>query len=68
MNLVDSVLASHGEITAIRRDIHAHPELRYEENRTAQIVADALERWGIATVRGIGKRSEEHTSELQSPC
>ena len=55
MNLVDSVLASHGEITAIRRDIHAHPELRYEENRTAQIVADALERWGIATVRGIGK-------------
>ena len=55
MKLVDSVLASHGEITAIRRDIHAHPELRYEENRTAQIVADALERWGIATVRGIGK-------------
>jgi amidohydrolase len=55
MKLVDSVLESHGEITAIRRDIHAHPELRYEENRTAQIVADSLEKWGIATVRGIGR-------------
>ena len=47
MKIVDSVLASHAEITAIRRDIHAHPELRYEETRTADIVADNLARWGI---------------------
>ena len=55
MKLVDSVLESHGEITAIRRDIHAHPELRYEENRTADIVARNLEKWGIPVVRGLGK-------------
>jgi amidohydrolase len=55
MKLVDSILESHGEIAAIRRDIHAHPELRYEENRTAEIVAQNLERWGIPVVRGLGK-------------
>jgi amidohydrolase len=55
MKLVDSILESHGEITAIRRDIHAHPELRYEENRTADIVAQKLREWGISTVTGIGR-------------
>lgn len=55
MKLVDSILASHGEMVAIRRDIHAHPELRYEENRTADIVATKLESWGISVVRGLGK-------------
>ena len=48
MKLEDSILQSHAEITAIRRDIHAHPELRYEESRTAEVVASNLERWGIA--------------------
>ena len=55
MKLVDSILASHAEITAIRRDIHAHPELRYEETRTADIVADNLARWGVPFVRGLGR-------------
>lgn len=55
MKLVDSVLESHAEITAVRRDIHAHPELRYEENRTADIVASKLREWGIAVETGIGR-------------
>lgn len=38
-----------------RRDIHAHPELRYEENRTAQIVATRLTELGYAVETGIGK-------------
>lgn len=41
------------EIIAIRRDIHAHPELSYQEHRTAEIIANKLTEWGIPIVRGI---------------
>ena len=43
------------ELTAIRRDIHQHPEMAYEENRTADIVAKNLEAWGLEVDRGLGK-------------
>ena len=43
------------EITSLRRDIHAHPELAFAEHRTAALVADALEASGIETHRGIGR-------------
>ncbi|MEO6920073.1 MAG: M20 aminoacylase family protein [Collimonas sp.] len=43
------------QLIALRRDIHAHPELAYEERRTAELVATTLESWGIAVTRGIGK-------------
>ena len=43
------------ELTAIRRDIHAHPELGLEEHRTADIVARKLEEWGIEVHRGVGQ-------------
>lgn len=43
------------DLIALRRDIHAHPELGMEEHRTSAIVADRLRRWGIETVTGIGK-------------
>lgn len=42
------------ELTALRRDFHAHPELGFEEHRTAARVAELLESWGIAVTRGIG--------------
>ena len=42
------------ELTAIRRDIHQHPEMAYEENRTADIVAENLEKWGLEVHRGLG--------------
>ncbi|NLY63972.1 MAG: amidohydrolase [Alcaligenaceae bacterium] len=42
------------EIVAIRRDIHAHPELCYEENRTAALVEKKLKEWGIECTTGIG--------------
>ena len=43
------------ELTAIRHDLHAHPEIGFEEVRTSGIVAEKLQGWGIETYRGIGK-------------
>jgi hippurate hydrolase len=43
------------ELTAIRRDIHAHPEMGLEETRTAALVASKLREWGVEYVEGIGK-------------
>ena len=40
------------ELTAQRRDIHAHPELAFNENRTADMVAAELERYGLEVHRG----------------
>jgi hippurate hydrolase len=55
MQLIESILADAAAITAIRRDIHAHPELCFEENRTADLVAKCLTDWGIPVHRGLGK-------------
>jgi amidohydrolase len=55
MNLLDSVITQAAAITAIRRDIHAHPELCFEENRTADVVAARLTEWGIPIHLGLGK-------------
>jgi amidohydrolase len=55
MRLVEPILSFQTELEAIRRDLHAHPELCYEEQRTADVVAARLEEWGIPVVRGLGK-------------
>ncbi|NLD53615.1 MAG: amidohydrolase [Burkholderiaceae bacterium] len=39
---------------AIRRDLHAHPELRFEEHRTAGVVAEKLKAWGYEVTTGVG--------------
>ena len=54
-NTIDSIVAQSAGIAAIRRDIHAHPELCFEEVRTADIVAQKLTEWGIPVHRGLGK-------------
>jgi hippurate hydrolase len=43
------------ELVHIRRDIHAHPELGFEEKRTSQLVADKLAAWGVEVHRGLAK-------------
>jgi metal-dependent amidase/aminoacylase/carboxypeptidase family protein len=48
----DLLAADHAGLTAIRRDIHRHPETAFEEQRTSQIVADKLQSWGIESIAG----------------
>ena len=55
MPLIESILAESAEVTAIRRDLHAHPELCFEELRTSDLIAKALVDWGIPVVRGLGR-------------
>ena len=55
MTALDRILGYADELTAIRQDIHAHPELGFEEVRTSGIVADKLASWGVEVHRGIGK-------------
>jgi len=52
--LLQALQARAGEFISLRRDIHRHPELAFEEHRTATLVADKLEGWGYAVERGIG--------------
>jgi len=54
MKLIESILAQAPAMAAIRRDLHAHPELCFEEVRTADIVATQLTEWGIPIHRGMG--------------
>lgn len=55
MSLIDEIVFMAPELISWRRDIHAHPELGFEENRTADFVASKLEEFGIEVYRGIGK-------------
>ena len=56
MPIVNRIADLHDEITAWRRDIHAHPELQYDVQRTAATVADKLKAFGCdEVVSGIGR-------------
>jgi hippurate hydrolase len=55
MNLINSIEAEAVAIQALRRDIHAHPELGYQEHRTSDLIAKTLTGWGIPVHRGLGK-------------
>ncbi|MEO7496066.1 MAG: M20 aminoacylase family protein [Massilia sp.] len=54
MKLIEPIIAFQADLEHIRRDLHAHPELCYEEVRTADVVAARLTEWGIPIVRGLG--------------
>ena len=54
MKIIDSLVADAEDIAVLRRDIHAHPELCFEELRTANVVAGKLTAWGIPVHRGMG--------------
>src|SRR5436190_1490138 len=52
---VERIREYHSELEAIRHDLHAHPELGFEETRTSALVADKLASWGIEVHRGLAK-------------
>jgi hippurate hydrolase len=53
--LVERIAGFHEEMTAWRRDIHAHPELGFEERRTSDFVASQLKAFGVEVHRGVGR-------------
>lgn len=55
MKLLIPILEYAAEMAALRKNIHAHPELGFEEVRTAEVVAARLSAWGIPVHRGVGR-------------
>ncbi len=54
VSVLESIQAQAPHITALRRDLHAHPELCFKEVRTADVIAKQLTEWGIEVHRGLG--------------
>ena len=54
MHLIPEIVQQRPGLEALRRDLHAHPELCFSEFRTADVVAARLTEWGIPIHRGLG--------------
>ncbi|NQU56186.1 MAG: amidohydrolase, partial [Rhodospirillales bacterium] len=55
MPVINRITDFHDDMTAWRRDLHAHPETAFEEKRTSDIVAAKLQEFGITVHRGLAK-------------
>jgi hippurate hydrolase len=53
MPIINRIAGYHDDMTAWRRDIHAHPETAFEEHRTADVVAKKLAEFGLEVTRGL---------------
>ena len=54
MHLISEIAQQRSRLEVLRRDLHAHPELCFNEFRTADVVAAKLTEWGIPIHRGLG--------------
>ncbi|MEW5718526.1 MAG: amidohydrolase, partial [Chloroflexota bacterium] len=54
-HLLERARALLSQISDWRRDLHRHPELGFQEQRTAQLVAENLTAWGLRVETGVGK-------------
>ena len=59
-----AIAAGHARYTTWRHELHAHPELAYQEHRTADFVASKLEQFGVPLVRGLGRTGVVGTLQL----
>ena len=66
MKLIKDIVALREEHTQWRRNLHAYPELGFEETRTANFVAEKLAAWGIEVTRGVGKTGVVGTLKVGS--
>jgi amidohydrolase len=55
MRIIERIEGYHDDLTNWRRDIHAHPELGFEEHRTSNLVAEKLAQFGYEVFRGVGR-------------
>jgi len=55
MAILDGIRVIHGEMAEWRHDLHAHPETAFEEQRTAALVAQKLEAFGLQVHKGLGR-------------
>ena len=55
MGPLEFLRQQHPELIALRRDLHAHPELGFEEHRTARVVAGELDKLGVEYHTGVGR-------------
>ena len=55
MTLMDRARSLAAELVELRRDLHRHPELSFQEHRTAAVVADRLTALGLTPRRGVGR-------------
>ncbi len=55
MDIIEAIRKRHPEHVALRRDLHAHPELAFEERRTSDVVAERLQRMDIEVFRGMAQ-------------
>jgi hippurate hydrolase len=55
IQLLKPIVAEAAAIEILRRDIHAHPEIGFQELRTSELIAQTLTGWGIPVHRGLGK-------------
>ncbi len=55
MNMIEPIVAEAPLIQSLRRDLHQHPELGYQEQRTSDLIAKTLTDWGIPVHRGLGR-------------
>lgn len=55
MNVIPRLQELHSEMTAWRRDLHAHPQTAFEETFASELIASKLQSWGIETHRGLAK-------------
>jgi len=55
VEIIERIAEFHDDLTNWRRDIHAHPELGFDEQRTSDLVAQKLQEFGYEVHRGVGR-------------